>query len=437
MPDDSRAFEVQGKWWLPEHKDHEVSGTLSYSPETGSELRLIGALFAARGSYRMPEDGVYGRIHGHAGGREFTLEDCFQTRYGLATGSETEVIHVQQIYKGVWFTEEDEPNTDRVTVDMRYLTHWVGHLGISGTHSFKSTGPGEVIASLQAMSQPDLTLTIRDDISLKFHHLIGHSRSKRLEQSISERYVCVFEFPHVVPTTLALEYVSDLQDLISIATGRFAEFDRVSFSLPQVPKESGDGASRVPFDFYAQWTVRDKSKKPGERHPSQMLFTFDDLGGEAGVARWLECANRHRSTLGRVMASRYQPGLFAADRLFHRVAAIEAFGRKRIGVKTVKLPGALKHCCELAGDDFTTLVGDAAGWSTIVKSNRDDLGHHYDRRPDQGGSAQYFLAESTYWLFVLCMLRDIAAPQAVFDRIKESPDWAWLGPKVRAVVKAG
>ena len=439
MPNDPRAFEVQGKWWLPEYKDQEIPGTLTYSPDTGSELHLIGALFTARGSARTTKDGIYERVHGIAAGKEFTLEDCYQKKYSSfsAAGSTTEIVRVQQVYEGVRVTEEGGPNADRATIDMRYLTHWVGRRGISENHFFESTDPGKVVASLEALRQPDLTLTLLNGTTVTFRHRVGSSGTKGLERSLNERYVCIFNFPEQISTPLAMEQVSDLQDLISIATGRFAEFDKVTFSHPQNKEESADDTSEVPFVFHAEWTVRDKSKKPGILHRAQMHFTFDDMGGEAGVKGWLECASRHRSTLDRVMASRYRDGLFASDRLFHRVAAIEAFGRNRIGHKNVKLPGALKHCHELAGDTFEALVGDAVQWATVVKSNRDDIGHHYDRRPDQGGSAQYFLAESSYWLFVLCMLRDAGAPEGVFNRIKESSDWAWLSPKVKAIVQAG
>ncbi|MFI9774624.1 hypothetical protein ACIHCV_07925 [Streptomyces sp. NPDC051956] len=183
--------------------------------------------------------------------------------------------------------------------------------------------------------------------------------------------------------------------------------------------------------------ARDTSEKPGIIHPYQMLFTFDDLGGIEGLAGWMEAAERHRSTLGRVMASKYREGLFMEDRIFHRVAAIEAFARDRIGYRGVKLPGALKHCRDLAGNEFVDLVGDVEKWSQVIKSNRDDIGHHYGRRPDQGGAQKYVLAESAYWLFILCMLREAKAPQSVFEKIKNHSEWTWLAPKVQAVVQAG
>lgn len=437
MSESLRSFEAQGLWWLPGREDEKVAGILSYSPDSGSELRLIGSLTSARGSH----DEIYERIHGIADGKQYDLEDCYQKSYKgslFSPGGETETIYVHQVFRGVHYTEPDEPNADRVTADLRYLSQWVGHQGITiQHHSLQDQEEGKPFASLQVHKKQDHATKLSDGASLKIQHRVGSASHTGTERALRESYVCSFEFPELTSIPLAIEYVSDMQDLVSIATGRVAEYDELTFWHPDVARSSDTSSYRVPIGFFAEWIPRDTSKKPGKIHASDMFFTFDDLGKIEGVRKWMETANRHRSTLGRVMASRYRKGLFVEDRLFHRATAIEAFARTRIGYKNVKLPGSLKHCRELAGDHFSALVGDPEAWSNVVKSNRDDIGHHLGKRPDQGGSAQYFLAESLHWLFVLCMLREAGAPEAVFERIKNHPEWAWLGPKVQAVVHAG
>lgn len=437
MPESLRNFEAGGLWWLPDHEDRKVAGILSYSPDSGSELRLIGSLTSARGS----RDEIYERIHGIADGKQYNLEDCYQKNYQgslFEPGGETETIHVHQVFRGVHYTEPDEPNTDRVTANLRYLTQWMGHQGITVQHStLQEQDSGKPFASLQVHKQPDHATKLSDNISFKIQHRVGSAPHSGTERALHEHYLCSFEFPELLSTSLAIEHVSDVQDLVSIATGRVAEHDELTFWHPDVVLDPGTSSHRTPISFFTEWIPRDTSKKPGTVHSSDMFFTFDDLGEIEGVRKWIETAIRHRSTLGRVMASRYRQGLFVEDRLFHRATAIEAFARTRIGYKNVKLPGALKHCHELAGDHFSTLVGDPESWSAVVKSNRNDIGHHLDKRSDQGGGSKYYLAESLYWLFVLCMLREADAPEAAFTRIKNHPEWAWLGPRVQAVVHAG
>ncbi|MGC5567570.1 hypothetical protein ACPYPG_32640 [Streptomyces sp. FR-108] len=433
MAEDTNEFEVRGQWWLPDNEGNKVPGTLKNSETHGAELHLIGALDS-----RIGEDGIYPRIHGLADGKPFTLEDCFRS---FLRNGEAEKVRVQQIFRGAWYTADEEPDCDQVTTRPRYLTQWVGNQGVRRDHippnELGDGRNGKPVVILRAILQPKISTTLASGITVNIHHAVTEKPHTGTQQTITEWREINLTFPENVSTSDALAHMSDAQDLVSIATGRTAEYDSVRFLHPDIVLTVGGSEHRDRIDFYADWMVRDTSKKPGIIHAHKMFFTFDDLGGIQGLAYWMEAAERHRSTLGRVMASKYRQGLFMEDRIFHRAAAIEAFARDRIGYKNVKLPGALEHCRNLAGREFADLVGDAERWSQVIKSNRDDIGHHYGKRPDQGGAQKHVLAESAYWLFILCMLREAKAPQKVFERIKSHSEWTWLASKVRAVVQAG
>ncbi|WP_329552904.1 hypothetical protein [Streptomyces sp. NBC_00696] len=431
--EDTDDFEVRGQWWLPGNKGSKIPGTLKKSETHGAELHLIGALDS-----RIGEDGIYPRIHGLADGKPYTLEDCFRS---FLRNGEAEKVRLQQIFRGAWYADNEEPDCDQVTTRPRYLTQWIGNQGVRSDYippnELGDGKNGKPVVILRATLQPKISRPLASGIIVNIHHGVTEKPHTGTEQKIIEWREINLTFPEKVSTSDALAHMSDAQDLISIATGRTAEYDSVRFFHPDVVFNISGTEHRERIDFFADWMARDTSKKPGVINPHQMFFTFDDLGGIKGFTDWMTAAERHRSTLGRVMASKYREGLLMEDRIFHRVAAIEAFARDRIGYKGVKLPGALQHCRELAGDEFTELVGDAEKWSQVIKSNRDDIGHHYGRRPNQGGAQKYVLAESAYWLFILCMLREADAPAAVFRKIKDHSEWAWLTPKVHAVVHAG
>ncbi|MFF7563816.1 hypothetical protein ACFZB4_28050 [Streptomyces pseudovenezuelae] len=433
MTEDTGEFEVRGQWWLPDNKGSKVPGTLKNSEMHGAELHLIGALDS-----RIDGDGIYPRIHGLADGKSFTLEDCFRS---FLRNGEAEKIRVQQIFRGFCYPDNEEPDCDQVTTRPRYLTQWIGNRGVRSDYippdEIGDGKNGNPVAILRAILQPKMCATLTSGITVNIHHGVTEKPHTGTEQKIVEWREINLTFPRKVSTSDALAHMSDAQDLISIATGRTAEYDGVRFFHPDVVLNLAGSEYRHRIDLYADWMARDTSQKPGIIDPHEMLFTFDDLGGVKGLAGWMEAAERHRSTLGRVMASRYRTGLFMEDRIFNRVAAIEAFARSRIGYKNVKLPGALEHCRNLAGSEFADLVGDTEKWSQVIKSNRDDIGHHYGRRPDQGGAQKYVLAESAYWLFILCMLREAKAPQTVFESIKKHSEWTFLAPKVQAAVQAG
>lgn len=440
MTNDAQRFEVRGKWWLPDREEHKVAGTLHFSPDEGAKLHLIGTLDSP-----MTADGVYPRIHGIADGNEFNLEDCFQVAFKsnmLDPDHATESVRAQQVFKGVWFTHPEEPNANQMVAKIRYLTQWIGHRGIGSEFHWQDGFSGnteKLVATIRAYAQPALSATLSSGITISLQHHVKQKMHSDMEQTLLEWRVASLKFPDLISTSEATEHMSDVQDLVSIACGRTAEYDEITFRHPDVSADPSlsDPKYQAPIHLYVDWIARDHSKKPGRISADDMFFTFDDLGGMEGVCKWMESAKRHRSTLGRVMASRYRKGLFMEDKIFHSIAAIEAFARDRIGYSGVKLPGALEHCCNLAGAEFASLVGDVTEWKRVAKSHRDDIGHHYGRRPDQSGSQKYFLAESIYWLFVLCMLRDSGAPDLVFTRISNHHVWAWLAPKVQSVVQAG
>src|SRR5690606_23298314 len=104
---------------------------------------------------------------------------------------------------------------------------------------------------------------------------------------------------------------SNLQDLISIATGRTAEFRRVVLHHPDLPERSlaGNplGSLRQPLNYHAQWSNRVDHDSEGPKSrallsPFEMYFTFEHIGA-VGVGRWLDTATEFRTELGRAMAT--------------------------------------------------------------------------------------------------------------------------------------
>lgn len=164
------------------------------------------------------------------------------------------------------------------------------------------------------------------------------------------------------------------------------------------------------------------------------MFTFEHLGGIDGVRRWMDAAHRHRGGLGRVMASRYAKGMFVSDRLLNCSAALEAFDRDSTGNKGTKFKTRMKRCAALAENPFTNLVGDVSRWAETIRLERDDVAHHFGRRMRSTGSETYYLWQSLYWLFVICILRDSGAPEEVFDHLQRHGQYQWLVPRIQAVI---
>src|SRR5262249_15781168 len=93
--------------------------TLSFDPESGSRLKLVGSLSnpltrardeQSKGKPRLITDedfaGNYSRVHGQVGTTAYTLEDCFTVRHHFALGGlPTETVHANQVLRGALFEE--------------------------------------------------------------------------------------------------------------------------------------------------------------------------------------------------------------------------------------------------------------------------------------------------------------------------------------------
>ncbi|MEU8674421.1 HEPN domain-containing protein [Streptomyces sp. NPDC048560] len=447
MPDkDPRRIIAEGDWWLPGSESKKVKGILTHSPEDGTTLRIHDSLapdVSVHGIVLGNQGAHHARIFGAAGNHLFSLENCSRTERTsghLNNSPETAAYNVGSFFRGVHWPNAMEPSAESISGDLRYLTHWVDRSGIRSTHNRFDPDLGysaaRPFASLDLVPQPKQSVPLDNGMTLLLYHNVKADAPSPTQSFLSEKYMARFASPSgVLPTSDLTDQISNLQDLVSIATGRTAEFDSLSFR-PSGSHALGRPDIRTPIDFFARWLALDTSPTPHQLHPHQMHFTFDALGGIAGVRRWLNTADIHRPLLGRVMSSRYNPHLFVEDRFFHRVVALEALGRHLIKEtdnpkKDPSLKWALNRCISTAGPHFLNLVGDdTETWAGNIVTLRNDISHHYGKRPDQVGAPQYYLAESLYWLFVLCLLQLSSAPDEVYQQIRRHRQWSWLRPRV-------
>lgn len=72
----NREFAESGVFWLPERPDDHVAGVLTFNPETGASLDLIGVFGEPFSSSDLVS---YERVHGVAGKKLFTLDACLES----------------------------------------------------------------------------------------------------------------------------------------------------------------------------------------------------------------------------------------------------------------------------------------------------------------------------------------------------------------------
>lgn len=450
-----RLDEQRGVWWLPDRPEGRVHGLLTFSRDQGGRLDLAGAL---RGvvdeGTTTHEDGVtrttvteetleasavYPTIHGEVGNTELTLIDCLMThrQTGIFGQAAHEVIHVGQVFKGACFEPNSAPDADSLSVEMKHLAHWVMRTGldygINDSATEKTPSVDHVWSTARARALPDETVVMDDGLTVKLGQTLSTGGDRVTAVSLTQGFYWRLEGRAVRPVEELLSVAGDLQALVSIATGRTAEYEGLTFWHPDAVRSFGDGIDhRQPIEMFAQWNARDRSESQPPRFAHEMLFTLPMLGGLEGVGKWLDAARTHRGALGRVMGSRYAPAMFVSDRLLNRAAAIEAFDRTRRSLKKNALGKALAESAALASPPFGELVPDLKAWTKPIFVHRDDVAHHLGRARDS--THTYLLGESLYWLFVICILREANAPQAVFEHMKQHDAFRWLKRRLPAAL---
>lgn len=431
-------FDVPGEWWLPGDPDAFVHGRLRHSEEDGTSLDLAGEL--SQGGAR---DGLYPLVHGTAGGADHTLVDCFRTRRDMNWGGSTryETVRVNQMLRGALFDDPESLGGNAVAMALRHLTEWVTDSGIE-EDIVERTGPprpGEPVFRLATYRTLDHRAAAADGRTVVLSRHLGIDGDGVARRELTQRFTLRVDAPDPtarMPLDHLLDWASDLQDLVSIATGRTADFERVEYFDPDVTRQTPSGRRlEQPVQVIARWTSgSDADPRPVERH--RLLFTYDQLGGITGVARWLDAAAAHRGGLGRVMGSRYSTAMFVSDRLMNCCAALEAFDWRTTGVERAHFRTRLTRCAELAGQPFAALVGDTDAWTAAVRDARNDVTHHLEQTVRRSSPTTLYLSQSLYYLFALCMLRASQAPADLIDRVPEHPDFRWLAPRVRELLAA-
>jgi ApeA N-terminal domain 1 len=446
-------FEVRGEWWLPSRNDRRVPGILTFSPEDGAELSLFGNLRSILeegdrteqdGTFRisltqaaLERSGSYPLLHGDGNGNAYTLQDCLRVsasnRILSSQGSET--IRVTRILKGASFEEDEALEATGISFGLANLVDWIGETGISEEwRDADGTLQDVPRFRVEAREKPDRRADLANGGTVYLKHSVGITGDGMSNRALTQGFHWRVDQAGMASLDDLLDLASDLQDLVSIATDRTAAFESVRFWHPDVYREMRGGA-RMPeaIDLFVVWNT--KAERPVRRlHEHSLLFTFEHLGGIDGVSRWMDAAARHRGGLGRVMATRYAKEMFVSDRLLNCTAALEAFDRDSTQLRGSNLKTRLQRCVALAGNPFANLVGDVDRWAETVRLERNDVAHHFGRRMRTSGSEIYYLWQSLYWLYVMCILRDSGAPEEVFNHLQGHSQYQWLIPHIQAVV---
>jgi hypothetical protein len=124
----------RGPFWLPSQSDRDQRGVLTYDPNNGVTLSLVGGfddggwVQLSSGGYAMREvSGWFPVIHGRVGSNPVSLLDCrvtASTSSGFGFELDEQEIRVGRVLMGVYLDNPEAEAFSELTIELENLTRW-------------------------------------------------------------------------------------------------------------------------------------------------------------------------------------------------------------------------------------------------------------------------------------------------------------------------
>ncbi len=385
----TQDLDVEGWFWL-EGTEREVAGRLTYNMHSGLELHLIGSFHPDN---PLPDRDIQAYVHGIANGKQYTLLNCYRTASSSGIpGARSETYSPASVLQGAHLDKSLPLEFDSVTLEMSHLHSWIGKNLTSS--ALQQDGELRIVVSPShkesiAVKIGELTLTVGSahswriasdvPLSLKEHAMIGvnFSKSRNLDDI------------RLISSTL--------KNLVTIGVGAPSSITNIT-----VHKQNS-GARSTDLKLYED-TPLDSDQEDGFRSRiHNMMFTFDDIGGIEGIAKWLDHSSEFRPVLGFLLSHWYLPRLYLENQFLNVVIALEALGNIHSSGKT-SLRKILKCHYDSAGHAFQSSVPDRNAWVELTAKLRGKIVHGTPLR-DTEYDRLIPLSDSIYLLTLISLLK--------------------------------
>ncbi|WP_162799167.1 hypothetical protein [Nocardioides sp. 616] len=455
--------DVLAYWWLPDYPDRRVPGRLTWDPDRGGDLKLMGELrkpvildnHLADGGvqkYRVRPNKlerhypvILGSHKTNAGREEaYTLLNSLSLNSVGFHGLEEFPEHISPgaLLHGAWYTDPSEIEADRAIFDLSHLSSWVNLSGLEIEYPQLSGSHVDPFIVITGTDLPAFSTTHENAI-VELRQLLRQTGDHEHASGVDQSWQLVIKIEPMGELERFTDIAIDIRALVTIGAGKTADITRAVLQHPQLHQHTLDGtpvpAFRDDITYLNRWAHRGSNDSSIRKH--DLYFDLEQLGGADGVRRWLDAASTYRTELRRVMATRYTDAMYLEDRIMNTSAALERFDKvRRPDAPKVFRDGKwhvasfvdrIIACADYAGPTFADLiVEDAPVWAKRVKFVRNQLAHHDDPFRITGEVGEHVLAEQVYWLFVMCLLRECDAPDATFESIARHGQIRWLSEQV-------
>ena len=311
------SIDVGGKWWLEEMHEEEqlvpdeaVAGTLTFSPEHGVELDLLGSfyeIFERHNDDVETEDGPVNIFGVTTEGEYVTVLNCM---YSGDSTSTNDVSFTTESYENGTVIKRGLVNTEskywKCSFSFNNLEKWTGvrRVSMPGDHDI-DVGPA-VTESLST-DDADIILNMHEDMSSAFEGRLGRV------------YFTVYSDEPLTYSEYLSEYVSPLQNLITLGVGDAVFPTFLNLYSARFGHHDSKHSAHWDVPYY---------REQDDAHSMQMNFTLQDIEFADVVEQWLESSSSVERLHDHYFGTRYNDSMYVNTQFMSMMFALEAYHRR-------------------------------------------------------------------------------------------------------------
>jgi len=325
-------FELIGEWWLPSNPSERINGTITYSPESGILLKLVGWLepFSDTSHGEIPV--LLGTGIGEKNKvLSITVTHLWRSSYRGELPPSPENFGISEfralwVYLGAHLATRTDRAFREVQVQLTYLTNWVGRSLFYSGETNDEERNAIVGSTLTDMPTPKV-----DGIELRLEETESgrHTSDVRAQtKTIVKRFELSLRADGPFSAEEWLDrFVHRFQDFLTFCVTRPSGVERFS----TIWRHPGDSQFWNPVNiFYV----------PGARLPNEdvrqgvsMLLRFEDIEQQFGptIEKWFSLYDPLQAALQLYFTSQYRPMNFPFEeaRFVALVQALESYHRMK------------------------------------------------------------------------------------------------------------
>jgi hypothetical protein len=311
------AFTRTGRWWVPTDPERTVFGTLEFSPDDGTSLKLSGAFVDEIGPDASFSTPIIVGVANDGTPITLTEAQCIHREMGFgAEGARClEEYHCRRAFLGHRFGSPDDLTFPIARVEFSRLADWVARSG------FTVDLDGRVVRVSYSHPEP-LRAAVPGAVIKLTTNMLQNSKLGEISMLETVALEITTDTPLEVDEW-ERRFLRPLQNLVTLVTDGS---NRTVSARFRVPSDDPNEPPAIEVHMFRGPAIARSDERRGEPlcHLSDIAEDF-----EAVVGNWLQVREELRSVCNAYFAVRQAPFSYTNDRFLTAVYAVEQYHRRR------------------------------------------------------------------------------------------------------------